>query len=430
MTWATYLPLTGSADPNFSISGLALAKDGGVIVGGQGGNSGPAATSGAAQTSLPAGLNSGFLLELNSTGSQLQFSTYMGGYVGGIGVNGVTSVTSDPQGNIWITGGSIPSLLPLPSGTALLGATYTLALSPDGSSLTNGFTAPPGAAGQAVVVTETGVVVTLGASGSLLVGVPNGGPSLVGVANAAAFNVSGYAAPDELVSLYGIGLGPTAPMNAQIVDGNVTTSLGGVQVLFDGDSVPLLYAGPNQINALLPPFGDGQDKTVLQIVTPEGTTAGTTLQLRPSQPQVFRSSRPDTGGIYAALALNQDGSVNSANNPAAPDSIVTVWATGVGAPNPVAPAWGSIVSNLLSVPALPVSVLMSISGSVVFGLGDSLEVLYAGDSPGMLTGMIQINFRIPAKPYYDPATLVDGQQVVCAIQVGEYLSDLFGVYVQ
>jgi hypothetical protein len=43
--------------------------------------------------------------------------------------------------------------------------------------------------------------------------------------------------------------------------------------------------------------------------------------------------------------------------------------------------------------------------------------------------LIQINFRIPAKPYYDPATFVDGPQVVCAIQAGEYLSDLFGVYV-
>jgi uncharacterized protein (TIGR03437 family) len=354
----------------------------------------------------------------------------MGGYVAGIGLNGVTSVASDSQGNIWMTGGSIASLLPLPSGTALLGGTYTVALSPDGSSVTNAFTAPLGAAGQAVVVSEAGVVVTLGASGSLLVGVPDGGPSLVGVANSAMINVSGYVAPYELVSLYGIGLGPTTPLSAQVVNGNVARSLGGVQVLFDGNSVPLLYAGPNQINALVPPFGNGQSATVLQIVTPSGTTQGTTLQLRPSQPQVFRSSIPESSGIYAASALNQDGSVNSANNPASPDSIVTIWATGAGAPNPVAPSWGSIVSSLLSVPALPVSVLMSFSSTVVFGLGDSLEVLYAGDSPGMITGVIQINFRIPAQPYYDPATLTDGPQVACAIQVGEYLSELFGVYVQ
>ncbi len=421
MMWATYLPVAGSS--------MALAKDGGVIIGGQGGNSGPSATLGAAQTTLPDGLATGFLLELDSTGSRLEFLTYMGGYVGGIGVNGVTSVATDPLGNIWATGGSIPSLLPLPSGTALLGGTYTVALPPDGSSVTNAFTAPLGAAGQSVIVTGTGVV-TLGANGSLLIGVSAEAPSLVGVANSAAFNVSGYIAPYELVSLFGIGLGPASPLSAQVVGGNVTSSLGGVQVLFDGNAVPLLYAGKNQINALVPPFGDGQDTTVLQIVTPGGTTPGTTLQLRPSQPEVFRNSNPGSSGIYAALALNQDGSVNSANNPAAPDSIMTIWATGAGVPNPVAPGWGSIVSTLLSVPALPVSVLMSVSSTVVFGLGDSLEVLYAGDSPGMVTGMIQINFRIPAKPYYDAATFVDGPQVVCAIQVGESLSDVFGVYVQ
>jgi uncharacterized protein (TIGR03437 family) len=242
-------------------------------------------------------------------------------------------------------------------------------------------------------------------------------------------SVSGDVAPYELVSLYGIGIGPTSPMNADVVDGNVGKSLGGVQVLFDGNPVPLLHAGPNQVNALVPPFGEGQNTTVVQVLTPGGTTSGVTLQLRPSAPQVFRSSTPNSD-IDAALSLNQDGSVNSANNPASPGSIVTVWATGAGVPNQVAPGWGSIVSNLLSTPALPVSVLMATSSTVVFGVGDSLEVLYAGDSPGMVTGMVQINFVIPLKPYYDPATFVGGPEVVCAVQVGAQVSDLFGVYVR
>jgi uncharacterized protein (TIGR03437 family) len=431
LEWATYIPVTGSIDQGFAISSVAFAADGGLLVGGQGGNWGPVATPGAVQSSPPEGLTSGFVLKLDSTGDRLVFSTEIGGYVGGIGLNGVTSVASDPQGNIWITGGSIPSLLPVPSGTPLLGGTYTAALSADGSSVTSAFTAPLGAAGQAVTVTQTGAVVTLGANGSLIIGVPENGPSIIGVGNSASLSVSGYVAPDELISLYGVGLGPATPMNAQVVNGNVTTSLGGVQVLFDGGAVPLLYAGPNQINALVPPFGEGQDSTVLQIVTPGGTTPGTTLHLRPSQPEVFCSSMPDSGGVYSALALNQDGSLNSANNPAAPDSIVTVWATGAGEPGGIAPGFGSIVSTLLSVPALPVSVLMSTGtdNNLFFGFGDSLEVLYAGDSPGMVTGMIQINFRIPSKPYFDPATFTDGPEVVCAIQVGEELSALFGIYV-
>jgi uncharacterized protein (TIGR03437 family) len=122
--------------------------------------------------------------------------------------------------------------------------------------------------------------------------------------------------------------------------------------------------------------------------------------------------------------------VNSLNNPAAPDSIVTIWATGAGIPNRVAPPWGSIVSTLLSTPELPVSVLTGANVGGLFGLGDSLEVLYAGDAPGMLTGVIQINFLIPSKPFFDPDTFVSGPEVVCAIQVGAQLSGLFGVYVQ
>lgn len=428
LLWASYLPVTDANDPGGSILALALAQNGDVIVGGDGGNLG--ATSGVVQPAPSQGLTSGVILKLDSTSGRLVFSTYMGGYISGVGVNGVTSLASDFEGNIWATGGSIPSLLPVPSDSVLLGPTYTVALSSDGRSLTNAFTAPLGAAGQAIVVTAAGTIVTLGAAGSLIVGVPESGPSLIAVANSAASNVSGYVAPYELISLYGIGIGPKSPINAQIVNGNVGTSLGGVQVLFDGSPVPLLSAGPNQITALVPPFGEGQNTTVLQVVTPGGTTSGVTLQLRLSQPQVFRSSTPDSAGIYAALSLNQDGSVNSANNAAAPGSIVTIWATGAGIPNQVGPAWGSIVSNLLSTPALPVSVLMATSSTVVFGLGDSLEVLYAGDSPGMVTGMIQINFVIPSKPYYDPATYVGGPEVVCAIQVGAQLSDLFGIYVQ
>ena len=429
LMWATYLPVI---DPDyFSISAMALAQDGSVIVGGFGGETGPPTTPGVVQPMPPEGYLSGFVLELDPTGSRLVFSTAMGGQVGSPElVDGVTSLATDSQGNIWATGGSIPSLLPLPAGTPLLGATFTVALSSDGTRITHAFTAPQGAAGQAVLVTQAGEVVTLGANGSLIVGISDSGPFLAGVTNSAGLHVSGYVAPYEVVSLYGVGLGPAQPMNAQVVNGNVSTSLGGIQVLFDGGPVPLLYAGPNQIEALVPPFYNGEDTTVLQVVTASGTTPGTTLQLRPSQPEVFRNSTPDVGGIYAASALNQDGTVNSASNPAARGSIVSIWATGAGSPAPVAPSWGSIVSNLLSVPLLPVSVLMGTNQPLVFGIGNSLEVLYAGDAPGLITGMTQINFQVPLKPAFDPATYTDGPEMVCTIQVGEESSGPFGIYIQ
>jgi uncharacterized protein (TIGR03437 family) len=92
--------------------------------------------------------------------------------------------------------------------------------------------------------------------------------------------------------------------------------------------------------------------------------------------------------------------LNSKANPAAPGSIVAVWATGAGFLD------------------LPVSVLRSEGG-----LAYSLEVLYADQAPGMVTGVIQINFRLPSAAQV-ASTL--GFQLL----IGEALSDLFQVYMK
>jgi uncharacterized protein (TIGR03437 family) len=100
-------------------------------------------------------------------------------------------------------------------------------------------------------------------------------------------------------------------------------------------------------------------------------------------------------GIPAA-GLNQDGSLNSASNPAAPGSVVSVWATGGG------------------LPLLPVSVL--------WGPG-SLEVLYAGNAPGLVYGVVQINFRLPSQPNVYPGPSFQ-------IQIGDAVSAPFSIYIE
>ena len=118
----------------------------------------------------------------------------------------------------------------------------------------------------------------------------------------------------------------------------------------------------------------------MQIVTPTGTVDGPTLALRPAQPAIFQNSAG-----YSA-ALNQDGSVNSFQNPAQPGSIVTVFASGAG--EPVRWSDGQIVPpDQTGAYAAPVSILAG---------GLSLEVDYAGDAPGLVAGVMQINFRLPA----------------------------------
>ncbi|HJT89811.1 MAG TPA: SBBP repeat-containing protein [Bryobacteraceae bacterium] len=427
LLWATFLGASASAPSGLSISTMALAADGSVIVGGTSPR-GLSVTPGALQASIPGQATSGgFVAKLDAQGQHLTFATYLGGDtpVTDAPVVNVMSLAVDAQGTIWVTGGSDPSLFPLPAGTPSLGPLYTVGLSADGSHLTSAMTAPLGGAGVAIALTARGAVLTLGQSGSVLRAAPGQGPSLMGVANSGAYHVCGSVAPLELISLYGAGLGPAAPMTAQVVNNGsinlVSTSLGGVQVLFDGIAAPLLYAGSTQINAIVPWEVYGHESTTVQIVSPGGNLTGLTFQVKLSQPQVFRYP-----GTQFALALNEDGTPNSASNPAAAGSVVSIWATGAGITFPGAQPDGQIIPSPLGpllTPQLPVSVL----APAPYGSGraqDGLEVLYGGDANGMVQGVMQVNFRLPAS---NAAVL---QLRGARLQVGGSASEPFQIYVK
>src|SRR5208337_3933800 len=108
-------------------------------------------------------------------------------------------------------------------------------------------------------------------------------PSLLAIANAADGPVSGIVVPAEIVSLYGVGIGPAAAIPGQVQNGRYLSSLGGYQVLFDGVAAPLLYAGSSQINALVPQEVANRVTTHVQLVTPAGTFDGPTLAVGETQ---------------------------------------------------------------------------------------------------------------------------------------------------
>jgi uncharacterized protein (TIGR03437 family) len=417
LLWATFLAP--------SVSTMSLAADDSVIVGGSS-PGGLSVTPGALQSSFPGrGFAAGFVAKLDALGQRLIFATYLGSNtpVTDASIINVKSSVVDAQGTIWVTGGSDPSLLPAPAGTASLGPLYTVGLSADGSHLTSAMTAPLGAAGMAVVLAAQGAVLTLGEAGSVLRAAPGQGPSLVGVANSGGYHVSGSVAPLELISLYGAGLGPATPLSAQVVNNGsinlVSTSLGGVQVLFDGVAAPLLYAGSTQINAIVPSEVYGHESTAVQIISPNGNLNGLTVAVKQSQPQVFRYP-----GTQFALALNEDGAPNSASNAAAAGSIVSIWATGAGITLPGAQPDGQVIPSPLGpllTPQLPVSVLGTDGSGRV---QDSLEVLYGGDANDMVQGVMQVNFRLPA------ANATRLQLGVAKLQVGGSVSEPFQIYVK
>lgn len=407
LVWATYFPLaTQGAGPESSleVQSMTVASDGSVVLAGAA-TSGLAVTAGALQGTCPCTQfnYAGFVSELDSAGAKLKFSTYVGDGPSSpeSSVNGVGAVAIAGAGTIWVTGSSTGTLT-LPG--VLVGQSYIVGLSSDGTSLLSQFTVPQGGAGQRLTVLN-GLPVALGTSGSLLLGSAAQGSSVVGITNAAGRQVSGYVAPYELISLYGLGLG-SQTASGSFTNGVLTTSLNGTQVLLDGVAAPLLYAGPNQINAIVPSAAASRDRISLQVVTPSGTISGTQLYVNPAAPGVF-------GNAGLAAALNQDGSLNSALNPAAAGSVVTVWATGAGMPI-VPPADGTIPASSAEL-QLPISILSTSSLT-------SLEVLYAGAAPGAVAGVVQVNFRLPERVL--PGPDVDAMM----LQVGGALSIPFFVY--
>lgn len=426
LDWATYLPVTPPNPGEYilSITSITLDGEGNVVFGGNA-PEGLFVTKGALESSYPpenAPFDYGapFVAKVNAAATNYIFSTYFGESVW---ESPPGALTLDSQGDIWVTGGSARSALLVPSSVPRIGEDFVAELSPDASTVLSAITAPAGAAGQAIVLTPAGTPAVLGSAGSLLLDMPDQPASLVGIENSAGIQVSGNIAPYELVSLYGTGIGPANAVGGKIVNGYLTKSLGGVQVLFNNVAAPLLYAGPTQINAIVPASVAEGDTATVQIVTPNGTLTGPELTVVPSEPEVFQSGPPAPAGGQA-VALNQDGTLNSATNAAHAGSIVTIWATGAGLDDSPSDQDGWISNSAVFTPLLPVSVLNATSYANRSGI-DSLEVLYAGDALGLVTGAIQVNFRLPENiPGVDPG------QFTFQLQIGGAVSSRFSLYVE
>jgi uncharacterized protein (TIGR03437 family) len=208
------------------------------------------------------------------------------------------------------------------------------------------------------------------------------GPGTVTCAANSANYISNAVSPGELVSVFGVGIGPPSPAAARLdAAGNVTSELAGVRVWAGGLPAPLLYVSSNQINLVMPSGVSGE--TVRMELYRDGTrVAAFDKPLLPLHPGLFSTGVPFTGPL---AALNQDGSVNSPSNPAAPGSIISVFGTGLGAMTPPLPD-GFVAQQPVNVPAaLPEAVVNNQPG----------EILYIGNAPGVVQGVVQVNLRLP-----------------------------------
>jgi len=203
-------------------------------------------------------------------------------------------------------------------------------------------------------------------------------------------------AAGEVVTLIGSAIGPAAPL--QPAGAPSTTVLGNTRVLLDGVAAPLLYAGPNQINIVIPYAVSGKATAQLQVAKDGQTIAAVPIGVAPAVPAIFTM---DSSGAGPGAILNEDSTVNSPSNPAPRGSVTVVFATCAGQTDP-AGADGQVAGNVLPKPVLPVSVQIG---------GLDAEILYAGAAPGIIAGVLQVNVRVPAgvRPGYSvPVVLTVG----------------------
>jgi uncharacterized protein (TIGR03437 family) len=411
------------------VRAMELTRDGGVILAGNTSNPTFPVTPGSASIAA----SGAFVTKFNVDGSALVYSAIIGGWPTLQG-GPLFSFTLDAQERPWLTGitSTSPSFIrysplwDLNSGYPDLSGQlppYRMAngwvteLAADGSSVLLNRTLPNGGGGRDIVISPSGDEILLGSMlftsptrvyegqpgwvGSVLhISADDSiAPAVFGIANAAGYLVSDAVAPGEIVSLYGAGLGPAAGATGDPSSGRIGAILGGTQVLFDDVQAPLLYVASGQINAVVP-FGVGRAPSV-QVVTQAGSSSPVQLTTVPAAPEVphYAITKENSGDYYMwatvgdqAAGLNEDGSINGLLNPAPRGSALTLWVSGGGELNPV-PADGSILYPPLPAFALPVSVTFG-----YFAPGAPLgaaEVLYAGPAPGMLAGVLQVNFRIP-----------------------------------
>jgi uncharacterized protein (TIGR03437 family) len=212
-------------------------------------------------------------------------------------------------------------------------------------------------------------------------------PAIAAVVNAASW-LAGAVSPGELITIAGSALGPAA-LSTSMLDqnGRVSTSLDGVSVLFGGFYSPEIFVSAGQINAVVP-YEVASTATTVQVVAAGQASSAFPVTVAAAAPALFTSNGSGAG---PAAALNQDYSYNGPANPAAKGSYVMLYLTGEGltAPAGVTGAVTTVAATapITPQPALPVKVFIG---------GQAAYVEFAGEAPGEVSGVLQVNVQIPA----------------------------------
>ncbi len=207
---------------------------------------------------------------------------------------------------------------------------------------------------------------------------------VAGVVNAASFKSAGTVAPGEMVTIFGSGFGPSPLSGLTLGPTNlVGTITGDTLVLFDGVASPMVYSVTGQATAVVPYAVAGKTSTQMQIYYKGQISNPVTIPVVASTPGLFTADASGTGQL---AMFNQNGTVNSASNPAAVGEVVVIYGTGEGQTTPAG------VDGLLAIASLPKPTLQV--SATIGGIPAPMD--YFGAAPGFASGLFQANLHVPA----------------------------------
>jgi uncharacterized protein (TIGR03437 family) len=367
LLYSTYLGNAQGED----LMRLAVDSQGNAIVGGTPRQVALTPKPGWPASPLPQ-FNGGFVVKLDPQAARLVYSI-------AVNTGVVSGIATGSDGTAYVTGGFADPLFPITPGGLPFGDHYfgSFVVLDASGSLVYSTTLPIGGTAGGAITAGSPASVAIGGEDVLTIFGPAdpAQPAVYALANAArakgpATYASGKVAPGELARLYGVNLGASP------------------SVTFDGVQAPILDMQPNQVLIQVPFEIARRDTTSMQVYNGPQVL---TLAVAPGDPAVFSQS-----GSGVTPPLNQDGTLNSENNPAQLGSIMTVFLTGAG------PWLGGLgtggiapLAPLFS-PLLPISV--QVSSQTYQAPVHEATVLYAGSAPTQSDGIMQINFLLPAAP--------------------------------
>ncbi|MGA9627051.1 MAG: IPT/TIG domain-containing protein [Bryobacteraceae bacterium] len=241
---------------------------------------------------------------------------------------------------------------------------------------------------QTATVSIAGVSVTITQPAAATVALP----LIAAVTNAASY-ATGSVSPGELITIFGSNIGPDPAAGATTdpATGKLATTICGVQVLFNGIAAPIIYASSTQVSAVVPYEMATVGSPGVWLKYAGGTSNAFQLTTAATAPGLFTQNASGSG---PGSILNQDGvTLNAPAHPAAKGSIVTLYLTGEGLTIP-ASVTGAFTTATLPPPqvtpapaSLPIAVLIN---------GQPAPYVYAGEAPGFVAGLMQLNVQIPS----------------------------------